>query len=151
VAPARLAPDQALTYEIVAASCVAETLSVAVLTALLAANQPAGLRAVLRELAAEEVGHARLGWACLARRGRSGSAFLGSLLPGMLRGSVEEDLFAQGGAEGEAPSLRRLGVLPRSERRRLLWRTVEAVIFPGLEATGVDTGAGRAWLDGERG
>ena len=147
VAPAGLAEEDAVTYELAAACCVTESVSVTVLTTLLPAARDPSLRAVLRELAADEVGHARLGWAHLAvaaARGRT--AFLGPLLPAMLRGSVDDDLFrpVEPGREDEA--LLELGVLPHATQRALFVDALEQVIFPGLEASGVDTAAGRDWL-----
>jgi hypothetical protein len=147
IAPSRLEEEDAVTYELVAACCVAESVSVAVLTRLLPAAGDAPLRAVLHELAQDEVAHARLGWAHLAvsaARGRTG--FLGPLLPTILRGSVDDDLFREVAPEREDEALLALGVLPHSTKRELFVRSLEEVVFPGLEASGVDTGAGRAWL-----
>jgi hypothetical protein len=147
VAPAGLDEEAALLYELVAACCVAETSSVAVLTALLATAREPRLRAVLHELARDEVGHARLGWAHLAvERRRGATAFLGPLLPAMLGGSIEDDLFGPVDPSREDPALLEAGVLPHRTKGDLLGRTLEEVIFPGLEGAGVDTGAGRAWL-----
>jgi hypothetical protein len=147
VAPAGLSPDDALCYELVAACCVAETGSVAVLTALLASARQPRLRAVLRELAVDEVDHARLGWAALASARRRGStAFLGPLLPAMLSGSVDDDFFLPADPAREDPRLLEAGVQPHSARRTLFVETLDQVIFPGLEGAGVDTAAGRAWL-----
>ena len=151
-APARVAPSSlpegdAVTYELVAACCVAETISVAVLTQLLAAASDPSLRAVLRELAEDEVGHSRLGWAWLtfaAAQGRT--AFLGPLLPAMLRGSVDDDLFAPVDPERESEELLAHGVLPHATKRELFVRMLEDVVFPGREGAQVDTSAARQWL-----
>jgi rubrerythrin len=147
VAPARLRPDQALLYELVAACCVAESGSVAVLTSLLAAAREPRLRAVLHQLAGDEVGHARLGWAWLAsEHWRGATAFLGPLLPAMLRGSIDDDLFGPVDRAREDPGLLEAGVLPHTAKRALFVETLDRVIFPGLDGAGIDTGAGRTWL-----
>ena len=147
VAPAGLAERDALTYELVAACCVAESVSVAVLTALLQEVRDPELRAVLRELAADEVGHARLGWAHLALAAQEGrTAFLGPLLPSMLQGSVDDDLFEPAELAREDEGLLALGVLPHARKRALFVEALEQVVFPGLEGSGVDTSAGREWL-----
>jgi hypothetical protein len=147
VAPAGLGPEDAICYELVAACCVAETGSVAVLTSLLAAAPEPRLRAVLHELAEDEVDHARLGWAALATAQRRGSTgFLGPLLPAMLKGSVDDDFFLPADPAREDPRLLAYGVQPHSARRSLFVETLDQVIFPGLEGAGVDTAAGRAWL-----
>jgi hypothetical protein len=152
IAPSGLEEEDAVTYELVAACCVAETVSVAVLTRLLPAAGDPALRAVLHELAEDEVGHARLGWAHLAvaaSRGRT--AFLGGHLAAMLRGSADEGLFEPAGPAEEDPALLAHGVLPRAEKRELFVRALEEVVFPGLEGAGVDVAAGRAWLEGALG
>jgi len=147
VAPAGLEPEEATCYELVAACCVAETGSVAVLTSLLRSARDSRLRAVLHELAVDEVDHARLGWAALATAHRRGStAFLGPLLPAMLEGSVDDDFFLPADPAREDPRLLEAGVQPHTARRHLFVETLNGVIFPGLEGAGVDTEAGRAWL-----
>jgi hypothetical protein len=147
VAPRGLGEEDRVTYELVAACCVTESVSVAVLTELLPAARDPALRSVLRELAEDEVVHARLGWAHLAvacARGRT--AFLGAHLPAMLRGSIDDDLFLAADAAREDPALLALGVLPHATKRHLFVRSLEEVVFPGLEGAGVDTAAGRTWL-----
>ncbi len=147
VAPSGLAEEEAVTYELTAACCVTESVSVAVLTALLPAAGAPSLHRALRELLADEVGHARLGWAHLAlARERGRTAFLGPLLPAMLEGSVDEDLFLPVEPAREEPALLPLGVLPHALKRELFARSLEEVVFPGLEGAGVDAAAGRAWL-----
>jgi hypothetical protein len=147
VAPPGLEPEDATCYELVAACCVAETGSVAVLTSLLPSAREPRLRAVLHELAADEVDHARLGWAALAVARRRGStAFLGPHLPAMLKGSVDHDFFLPADPAREDPRLLEAGVQPHTARRRLFVETLNEVVFPGLEGAGVDTAAGRAWL-----
>jgi hypothetical protein len=148
VAPPGLAEEEAVTYELVAACCVTESVSVAVLTELLAPARASMLRAALHELAEDEVVHARLGWAHLAgatARGRT--AFLGPHLPAMLQGSVDDDLFDEVEPAREDPALLTLGVLPHATKRDLFVRSLEEVVFPGLDGAEVDTSAGRAWLE----
>ena len=151
VAPSGLDEEDAVTYELTAASCVTETESVAVLTALLPEAHDPALRAALRELAEDEVVHARLGWAQLAvaaARGRT--AFLGPHLPAMLRATADDDLFGPVEPAREDPALRSLGVLPHSTKRALFVRSLEEVVFPGLDGAGVDTSAARGWLAARR-
>lgn len=147
VAPARLEPEEATCYELVAACCVAETGSVAVLTSLLTSTSEPQVRGVLHELAVDEVDHARLGWAALAMaQRRGGTGFLAPLLPAMLGGSVDDDFFLPVEPAREDPRLLEFGVLPHTARRDLFVETLERVVFPGLEGAGVETAAGRAWL-----
>jgi hypothetical protein len=152
VAPPSLDEEDAVTYELVAACCVAETVSVAVLTALLPAAVDPGLRAVLHELATDEVSHARLGWAHLATASARGRvAFLGPLLVAMLAGSADDDLFDEGDPDHEDEALLALGVLPHATKRELFLGAVEEVVLPGLARAGVDTAAASGWLASRRG
>ena len=151
VAPASLDEEDRVTYELVAACCVAETVSVAVLTALLPHARDPDLRAVLHELATDEVSHARLGWAHLATAAARGrTAFLGPLLPPMLAGSADDDLFDEGDPDHEDVALLPLGVLPHATKRELFLGALDEVVLPGLARAGVDTAAASAWLAARR-
>jgi hypothetical protein len=152
LAAAALTSRQRVLYEVVAACCVTESGSMGVLSALLGAAHGRGLRRVLRELAADEVGHARLGWAVLAgERGSPDARALEPYLPAMLEGNADPALYAPGvRPEEEDEALLEHGVLPRALRRAVFEDTLEAVIFPGLEACGLSSGPARAWLAAKR-
>jgi hypothetical protein len=163
IAPSGLKLRGKVLYEVVAACCITETESMGVLTTLLGATGsggdggPAGaargspVRQVLRELAEDEVGHSRLGWAHLASEHAQGvTSFLGPLVPSMLEGSIDADLFARVSPEREDEALLQHGVLPHALKREVFARTLEEVVFPGMDGLGVDTGPARAWLDGKR-
>jgi hypothetical protein len=147
IAPRDLGPRQRVLYEVVAACCIAETESLGVLTTLLDHVQGGRLRRVLRELAADEVRHGRLGWAHLAaEHARGETAFLGPLVPAMLEGNVAPDLFLVVPADREDAALLEHGVLPHALKREVFVRTLEDVVFPGLSEFGVDPAPARAWL-----
>lgn len=146
-APGALPEAQRLTYELVSQSCVAETQSTATLVTLLEAAENAELKAVLHELARDEVHHSRLGWAYLAwARPRVDFGFLGPLLPGMIGGSIGPEMFAPPPLELERPELLRQGVIPHSMRQQVYVQTLEEVVFPGFETLGVDTAPAKRWL-----
>ena len=150
IAPSSLAPAQRVLYEVVAVCCVTETESMGVLTRLLANARDARLREVLRELARDEVHHSRLGWAHLAtEHARGDVSFLGPLVPAMLQGATDADLFAPVPAEREDAALLEHGVLPHAMKRQVFTSTLEEVVFPGLEAYGVDTVPARRWLSAQ--
>jgi len=152
IAPPGLGPEQRVLYEVVAACCVTETESMGVLTQLLATAHDAELRGVLRELARDEVHHSRLGWAHLASESaRADVSFLGPLVPAMLRGAADADLFAPVPAERDDAALLEHGVLPHHVKRQVFARTLEEVVFPGLEAYGIDTVPARRWLGAQGG
>jgi len=150
LAPAGLPPRAAVLYEAVAACCVTETGSVGVLTTLLGSVRGGPLRRTLRELAADEVLHSRLGWAVLASERDHGTAsLLVPFVPAMLEGSIDAGLFRPGTPEQEEGTLLDLGVLPHSLKRDLFIRTTLEVVLPGLAAAGIDPGPGRRWLEGK--
>jgi rubrerythrin len=150
-APPSLPEPERLTYELVSQCCVAETQSTATLVTLLEAAETAELKAVLHELARDEVHHSRLGWAYLAwARPRVDFRFLGPLLPGMIAGSAGPEMFTAPPEETDRPELLRQGVVPQSLRRKVYVETLESVVFPGFETLGVDTTHARRWLDEQR-
>jgi hypothetical protein len=144
IAPRALAPRAAALYEIVAACCVTESESVATLTTLLSEEAEPPVEAALREIAKDEVQHARIGWAHLAREATSCDvSFLAPYIPAMLAGAAP-GLYSTEGPEDRA--LLRHGVLPPSLKRAVFAGALEEIVFPGLEKFGIDAGPGRAWL-----
>ena len=59
-------------------------------------------------------------------------------------------LFSPADDDPQGAELSGHGELPRSTRAEILVATLGAVVFPGLEAHGIDTSAGRLWLAGRR-
>ena len=146
--PRDLGPEQRLTYEVVAQSCISETESMATLVTLLDAASNAHLRTVLQELARDEVQHARLGWAYLAwAKDRLDLSFLSAFLPAMATAATGEDLFQPGPPEADDPALLRSGVVPKRDRRRIYLETLHSVVIPGFEEFRVDTGPLRQWAE----
>ncbi len=147
VAPERLPRRQAVLYEVVAACCITETESMATLTTLLPHAAGAVERA-LRQISRDEVRHARVGWAHLAREHqRLDVGFLAELLPRMLEGTVDPGFFSPPvDAALDDDGLLPLGVLPHSLRRDLWVHALEEVVLPGFVLVGVDDAPARAWL-----
>ena len=144
IAPRSLDARAAALYETVAACCITETESVATVASLLAQDAEPRVREVLHEIARDEVGHSRMGWAHLAREAAAiDVGFLAGWIPQMLSGTVGPELFAPAIDE---PDLLRFGVLPGSRKREIFVQTLLDVVFPGFEQFGVDTCAAREWL-----
>lgn len=146
--PRDLTPEQKLTYEVVAQSCISETESMATLVTLLDAVEDPHLRAVLQELARDEVQHARLGWAYLGwARHRFDLAFLSKYLPAMASASTGPEMFSSGPPAADEAGLLRSGVVPLRERRRIYLETLRSVVIPGFEEFAIDTGPLRRWTE----
>jgi len=136
-----------LLWEMVAVCCISETMNTSLMTRCLEVAKDVEIRATLHELLEDEVRHARLGWAHLAAERAAGRGqFLRDVLPLLLEASVEP-----GFLEGRPPAswtdaLYDYGELPSTELVQIYRDTLNLVIFPGLDAVGVDTSKGRAWL-----
>jgi hypothetical protein len=150
IGPRGLSAREQVLYEVVAMSCITESLSTALLGEMRDAAGDDRVREVLGEILRDEVQHARLGWAHLAAERRRGPCgFLADLLPAMLEGTTSDEVFQAGEPDPAdvGAALRGLGALPRAERRDRLGETLTSVVFPGLESLGVDASRGRVWLE----
>jgi len=150
---AQLAPPgvdgrERVLYELVAFCCVTETLSTTLLAELVARAQDPRCRGAMHEILRDEVTHSRLGWAVLAHEHARGARdCVAAHLPQMLRDTLGGDFFGTDAAlDPCASELSGLGVLPLSERQRIVRETFHTVIWPGLERFGIETGLGRRWL-----
>jgi len=150
VAPEHWPRDERLLYELVAMSCVTETLSTALLGALVERASDELTRRTMHAILRDEVGHSQLGWAYLAEQRRKGVRdCIGQHLPAMLAATVGPDLFRPTLlADPLAEELSGLGSMDRESSRRVVCETLESVIFPGLERFGIDVAPGRRWLAG---
>jgi rubrerythrin len=148
IAPRSLSPREAALYEMVAACCITETESVATVASLLAEDAAPRVREVLHEIARDEVTHAQMGWAHLAREAAAIEVgFLSRWIPSMLAGAAGDQLFARGSPELESAELLLHGVLPLSRKREIFTQTLLEVVFPGLEQFGISTTPARDWQD----
>ncbi len=149
IAPSSLDARRALLYDVIAVCCVAETESVSTLTELLHHQMEPEVHALVHEIARDEVRHAQLGWAHLARESAAYEvSFLGRYLPAMLDGGGAAALFDD--APEEDAALLRYGVAPRQLQRTVLLTTLEEVIAPGLRQFGVDDQPLLRWIEAQR-
>jgi hypothetical protein len=144
--PPSLTGREALAYTVVAHCCIAETESVATLTALIHHAGPAEVKVALQLLARDEVEHAQLGWAALTwLHSVRPLAFLEPYLPAMLEPRAEPDLEEQ--SEGaDDPRLAAHGVLPAQRRRAVFLEAMEGVVLPGLARLGVPGRLAQEWV-----
>jgi hypothetical protein len=138
-------PREQLLYEMIAMSCVTESLSAALLLQMRREAEDAAVKRVVQEVLRDEVRHARLGWAHLAgESSRRSVAFVGPCLPAILAATVDEEIFAEGTGPGD--DLGALGGLSRATRYAIFTSTMREVVFPGLQRFGVPVTAADAWL-----
>lgn len=148
VAPRVLAQQDRVLYEVVALSCVTETLSTALLGVLVERAKDRLVRNALYSILRDEVGHSRLGWAFLAEQYARGARDpVREWLPAMLSATLPNEVFSAADDASEFDrALAGFGSLERSERQRIVREALTAVIFPGLDRFGIDTRLGRSWL-----
>jgi hypothetical protein len=144
VAPPELSPARRLTYELVAFCCLTESINAALLTRSFATTTEPDSRAAIREILADEVQHARLGWAYLAHE--PDRAWLSEHFPRMLAATVPEELRDPRIQPDPSSALRAHGVFSRAELREILIECVDGVITPGLSLLGVDAEPIHAWM-----
>lgn len=152
VAPAALSPRERVLYETVAFCCLAESINSALLTVTLERATVPLVRETVRRILRDEVDHARIGWAHLTAERRAGLGdFLSGWLPSMLRGTVKPELLQPAPPSEYEQALADHGNLSRATRVSILEAALRDVVFPGLEACGVDAAPGHAWLLGALG
>jgi hypothetical protein len=140
-------PRDRLLWEMVAVCCIGETMNTSLMTRCLEVAKDEEIRTTLHELLRDEVRHARLGWAHLAaERAHGRGEFLRDVLPLMLEASIEPG-FLEGTLQTPwTDTLYDYGELPWAELVQIYRDTLNLVVFKGLDAMGVDTSKGRAWL-----
>jgi hypothetical protein len=137
-----------LLWELVAVCCISETMNVALMTRCMEVVKDEEIRSTLHELLKDEVRHARLGWAHLAAERAAGRGqFLGDVLPLMLEASIEPGFLEGTLAVPWTDELYHYGELPWAELVQIYRDTLNLVVFPGLQAVGLDTTKGRVWLE----
>ena len=148
VAPAKMERKDALIYEVVALACVTETLSTALLGALVDRASDSLAKRTMHSILCDEVNHSRLGWAYLAEAASARAmAAVSAHLAGMLQSTLSDELFRRSSADPLEAEVAGLGQLERIERRRIVRETLEQVVFPGLERFGADVRRGREWIE----
>ena len=144
VAPPKLPIARRITYELVAFCCLTESINAALLTRSFAVATEPDSRAAMREILADEVQHARLGWAYLAQE--HDRAWLREHFTTMLEATVPEELRDPRIQPDPSPALRAHGVFARAELREILIECVDGVITPGLAMMQIDAEPIRAWM-----
>jgi hypothetical protein len=146
VAPERWPREQRLLYEIVAMSCVTETLSTALLGALVEQASDSLTKHTMHSILRDEVMHSQVGWAFLAeQRARGAPDCIGPHLPAMLHSTLGSGFFD---TDPLAAELSGLGCLDGASTRRIVGEALRLVIFPGLARFGIDVDPGLDWLAG---
>jgi hypothetical protein len=146
IAPHDLGEEARLCYEVVALTCVTESINATLLLRSWQRAQDMGTRATLHALLTDEVQHSRIGWGYLAAQ----AAFkdeIGARVPRMLAAAVHDEHFLVEPASVESPALAAHGLLSQADRRAVFLEAMHDVVLPGLELCRVPTVEARRWLD----
>ncbi|MGM0556917.1 MAG: ferritin-like domain-containing protein [Myxococcota bacterium] len=147
-----VSPRQAALRNVVFASCLSETVSMALLTAEHERASDPFVRRVLRQLSGDESLHARFGWAYLAfeteRDDGASTDALSSYLPtafGYLESKMMSEMPPGRIDDDELEKAFEIGFSASDHARDLFLSTMSDVIVPRLEDFGLDARA--AWND----
>jgi len=152
-AHAHLPPLEAFVWNIVSVGCISETVAVSLIRAEHLELPEGPLRALLGQILADEVQHARLGWATLGallpRLDAAARARLEAYLEVALAHQIAHELpLLPLTALPDDPGLPAAGVCRGADARALFFATLGEVIVPQLEAAGLRAGA--AWAAAQR-
>jgi hypothetical protein len=136
------------TLLVIALCCINETLACGILEGQLAQATSPLTRAALQTVLADEIDHARAGWAHVASpivtpamRSEIAENWLVRLLNARLKDLVDEDSPFPGEEYPEH------GILTRAARKKIVASALEAVVFPGWERAGISPAKARAWAN----
>jgi hypothetical protein len=134
-----------LLLHLVLLSCINEVSSTFYLRTAMKQSSGKLASAVLRELLADDIEHARIGWTHLASANVDAEAkrHVSSALPTLLRLSHE---VWQNVSDHREPWFSEHGCPPRAVARASFELAVSEVILPGMAAVGVDPGPGERWF-----
>ncbi|MSP92224.1 MAG: ferritin-like domain-containing protein [Myxococcales bacterium] len=139
-------PIEAALRNVIAVSCLSETVAVALIQAERQEADLPGVAEVLRSIFADEVQHARLGWVVLDALAPAIDGPMRERLDRWLAvafAHLEAHEVAHLGGACPTPDAARYGVCDGAEATALFYETVASVIVPQLEARGLAAGA--AW------
>jgi hypothetical protein len=125
--------------------CISESLACAFVEACIGECDDSELRAVHGRHLADEVGHARVGWAHVASLSPEDKAAVGPFLVEILRAQIE-------GWESRVHTLPQDGVPGHGYPARdviigVIRAAVREIVLPGFAHVGIDASAAQAWFD----
>lgn len=140
-------PRLRATLLVIALCCINETLACGILEGQLSIARSPLTRAALHSVLADEIDHARAGWAHVAsahvtedmKKEIGGGGWLPRLLHGRLKDLVDVDSPFPGERHPEH------GILTRAARKQIVATALRDVVFPGFERAGFETASARDW------
>lgn len=139
-------PEVRRALHVLGHCAVNETFASAVLEAALAASEGALARAALRELLADEIDHARIGWGYLASLDAETRAALEPWLPSVLRANLRSWRLADRAYPSD-PALVAQGALTEPLIASALLVALRTLVLPGLRHVGICIDSLVAWVE----
>jgi hypothetical protein len=129
-------PLEGLLRNMLAVSCLNETVAVALLESNRRLVTESTLRRVLTEILADEVGHSRMGWQMLSHLAPRMNAAMRARLAAFLVPAFAQlfERYDAGAGAPRTPAIETLGVESRQDSTALFMNVVNEVIVPRLEA-----------------
>lgn len=136
--PKHLNPRQRGLYAAVAMGCVTESLSTALLLQMHKRACDGIFKDTVHAILKDEVNHARIGWAELARAQRYENIdWLSKYIPAMIHAAIADDIVPMVQNHGDERDLSAYGILLREEAKAIMNDTIQNVIAPGLKLYGI--------------
>ncbi len=139
-------PELVATLHITSIGCLTETTGSALLEHSLEITTAPLARAAVREILTDEVDHARIGWAWLARCGRELRDGVTQWLPTLIENHLATWLPRR--AYRPSAAVIAQGFPSSQQVREVVLGTLEQVILPGLEAQAMETAEARRTIHG---
>lgn len=134
--PHNLPLREQVLYAAVAMGCVTETLSSALLLEMQRRAEPGIIKDTVHTILRDEITHARIGWAELARAKAQGAVdWLNDYLSAMINTAIASDIEPM--VATDPGDLTAFGILSRKEALAIMNKAVEDVIKPGLKKYGL--------------
>ena len=148
LAPASLTILERIVYELVALSCIEETLTGCMMGQVYQHAQHPTIRLTAHIVFQDEIWHSRLGWAHLGNLSKQNNlGWLSKHLPELLARVKTHELADTGDKLRARRHMLAYGELDDTLRTEILRDGVNTIILPGLESLGIGIEAGRAWTE----
>ncbi|MEE2787537.1 MAG: hypothetical protein VX589_09375 [Myxococcota bacterium] len=147
LAPATLTIEHRILYELVAISCIQETLSGAVMGQVYQQAQYPPVKLTAHVIFKEGIWHSRLGWDFLGKVSQEGPiTWLSVHLIELLELTADHEL-RRGVLSGpDQPEKAAYGQLSTAAAHRIFKDVINQVVLPGFESFGIDIEQGRMWF-----
>ena len=146
LAPTSLSILERIVYELVALSCIEETLTGCMMGQVYQYAKHPSVRLTAHIVFQDEIWHSRLGWAHLGNLAKQQDlGWISGHVSELIERTLDHELYDLGNPLRQNSHMLSYGELDDDRRLEILREGVNTIILPGLESFGVNVGAGRTW------